>query len=262
MSAPVEVRLRSVIVLAHPEPTSFNAQMADVATRTLSEAEGDSADIIDLHRMGFDPVERGDHYRRRADSGRFDAQTEQRHAADTDTLPRDVHAQLAAIEQADLLILQYPMWWYGPPAILKGWLDRVFVYGRTYTGRQRYDRGYFRGKRALLSVTTGGPEATFQYNGRNGDIEHLLWPMQFSLYYVGFTVLAPFVAFGVEGGLKYSAADEMARRLADYQRGYEAALRALDTRATVRFNGWDDWDAEGRLKPGVGGYSPFMRTER
>jgi NAD(P)H dehydrogenase (quinone) len=46
-------------------------------------APGDSADIVDLHRMGFDPVERGEHYGRRADPGRFDAQTEQRHAADT-----------------------------------------------------------------------------------------------------------------------------------------------------------------------------------
>src|SRR5947209_1970956 len=108
-------------------PRTDVVQRADggVAARTLSEAEGESADIIDLHRMGFDPVERGEHYRTRADSGRFDAQAEQRHAADTDALPSDVRAQLEAIEQADLLILQYPMWWYGPPAMLKGWLDRV-----------------------------------------------------------------------------------------------------------------------------------------
>jgi NAD(P)H dehydrogenase (quinone) len=47
-------------------------------------------------------------------------------------------------------------------------------------------------------VTTGGPETTFHFNGRNGDIEHLLWPLNFTLYYLGFTVLSPFVAFGVE----------------------------------------------------------------
>jgi NAD(P)H dehydrogenase (quinone) len=251
--------LRSLIVLANPEITSFNAQMATLAERVLSERG--SAEIFDLYRLNFDPVERADHYASRLDPTRFDTQAEQRHASDTATLPSDVMAHLEAVERADLLILQYPMWWYTPPAILKGWLDRVFVYGRTYTSRIRYDAGRFRGKRAMLSVTTGGPETTFKHNGRNGDIDLLLWPLNFTLYYVGFTVLAPFVAFGVEGGLKYSGEAEARRRLTEYLRDYEKALHTLDNRPAIPFNGWSDWDEEGRLKPTAPGFSPFMRSE-
>lgn len=251
--------MHSLIVLAHPEPRSFNGQMAEAARRRL--AQGGDATVIDLYRLGFDPVERAEHFASRCDPERFDVQAEQRHASDTGTLPADVVQQLAAIERADLLILQFPMWWYTAPAILKGWLDRVFVYGRTYTGRRRYDAGVYRGKRAMLSVTTGGPEPTFRHNGRNGDIALLLWPLHFALYYLGFTVLEPFVAFGVEGGLKYSAKAALQRRLGDCLARYETELGALAARAALRFNGWADWDEDGRLKPGVAGHSPFMRAE-
>lgn len=247
--------MKTLVILAHPEPASFNAQLAAIAGRVLG------ADIVDLYAEGFDPLEGGQHYRDRRDADRFDAQAEQRHAADNGRLPDDVARHLTAIETADLVILQYPMWWYMPPAVLKGWLDRVLVYGRAYTSRRRYDTGVFRGKRAMVSVTTGGPEATFQYNGRNGDIAHLLWPLNFMLHYLGFTVLDPFVAFGVEGGLKYSAGDVAARRLESHCRNYEAALRDLDQRPALPFNGWADWDEDGRLKPGVAGFSPFMRAE-
>jgi NAD(P)H dehydrogenase (quinone) len=233
--------------------------MAALAKRVLSREGGGTAELLDLYQAGFDPVERAEHYANRIDPARFDAQAEQRYASDTGTLPSDVIAHIDAIDRADLLILQYPMWWYTPPAMLKGWLDRVFVYGRTYTSRMRYDTGCFRGKRAMLSVTTGGLEATYKYNGRNGDIDLLLWPLNFTLHYLGFTVLAPFVAFGVEGGLKYSAEAEARQRLTEYRRRYEEALVGLDTRALVPFNRWSDWDEEGRLKPSAPEFSPFMR---
>jgi len=253
--------LRSVIVLAHPEEKSFNAQMAEAARNRLSAGSDDSAEVFDLYRLGFDPLEDARHFPSRKDGSRFDAQAEQRHASDTGSLPADVKAHLEAVEAADLLILQYPMWWYMPPAILKGWLDRVFVYGRAYTSRMRYDAGKFRGRRAMLSVTVGGPQATFLYNGRNGDIDHLLWPLNFTLHYLGFTVLEPFVAFGVEGGLKYSEESVAAARLRGYLTDYGKALEDVAGRPALPFNGWDDWDGEGRLKPGVPGYSPFMRAE-
>jgi NAD(P)H dehydrogenase (quinone) len=252
--------LNTIIVLAHPEKSSFNGQMADLAAQTLSKGTAHGCHILDLYRLGFDPLERAEHFAVRQNADHFDAQAEQRHASDNGTLPADVEEHLAAVENADLMILQYPLWWYAPPAILKGWLDRVFVYGRAYTSRRRYDAGVFRGKKAMLSVTTGGPETTFHFNGRNGDIEHLLWPLNFTLYYLGFTVLSPFVSFGVEGGVKYSSSDAVKRRLRDYKQHYRAALDSWMTRAVIPFNGWNDWDEDGRLKPGVTGFSPFMRA--
>ena len=142
---------------------------------------------------------------RPADPARFDAQAEQRHASQRGTiLPAEVAAEIARLDTADLLILQYPMWWHLPPAMLKGWFDRVLVYGEVYTSRKRFEHGRFVGKRAMLSVTVGTSEATYAHDGRSGDIDLLLWPVNFSLAYVGYTVLEPFVAYGVEAGLRYS----------------------------------------------------------
>ena len=108
------------------------------------------------------------------------------------------------MDRADLLVLQYPMWWHLPPAMLKGWFDRVLVYGETYTSRKRFENGRFVGKRAMLSVTVGTSPDTYAHDGRSGDIDLMLWPVNFSLAYVGYEVVAPFVAYGVEAGLRYS----------------------------------------------------------
>ena len=63
--------------------------------------------------------------------------------------------ELALMDRGDLLVLQYPMWWHLPPAMLKGWFDRVLAYGEVYTSKKRFENGRFVGKRAMLSVTVG-----------------------------------------------------------------------------------------------------------
>jgi NAD(P)H dehydrogenase (quinone) len=126
----------------------------------------------------FDPCERATHYPAPLNGDRFDVQTEQRHASEGGTLPAEVAAEIERLDNADLLILQYPMWWHLPPAMLKGWLDRVFIYGRVYTSKQRFEHGRFTGKRALRSVTVGTSEQTYAFNGCSGDIDLLLWPVR------------------------------------------------------------------------------------
>ena len=53
----------------------------------------------------------------------------------------DVKVEIALLDASDLVILQYPMWWHLPPAILKGWYDRVFIYGEVYTSKKRFEDG-------------------------------------------------------------------------------------------------------------------------
>lgn len=248
----------ALIVLAHPEPKSFNAQLAQLAADHLT-AGGYVVEVSDLYAQRFDPLEAPHHYAVRRDLDWFRPQDEQCHAAEADAVPTDVHAEIDKLDRASLLLLQYPMWWYQPPAMLKGWLDRVLTYGGVYTSRVRYDRGRYRGRRAMLSVTTGAPEETFAYNGRNGDVALLLWPMCFTLAYVGYTVLPPFVSFGVEAGIAYSTPTTLMERLEQHRRALAARLDTLASVAPMRFNGWDDWDETGRLRPGVAGHSPFMR---
>ena len=148
--------MQAHIVLAHPEPQSFNAHLARVAQRSL-EARGWSVSISDLYATGFDPCERAEHYAQRQRPERFDVQAEQRHASDSGTIPSDVAAEIALLDRADLLILQYPMWWHLPPAMLKGWIDRVFIYGEVYASKKRFENGRFLGKRAMLSFFAAGP---------------------------------------------------------------------------------------------------------
>ncbi|MGR3715843.1 MAG: NAD(P)H-dependent oxidoreductase [Thermohalobaculum sp.] len=249
------------IVLAHPEPQSFNGNLAAVSRRALEDL-GWTVSVSDLYGMGFDPCERAEHYSDRQEPGRFNPQTEQRSASERATIPSEVQGEIALLDRADLVILQFPMWWHLPPAMLKGWYDRVLVYGEVYASKKRFENGRFKGKRAMLSVTVGTSLETYEYNGRSGDIDLLLWPVNFTLAYVGFTILEPFVAYGVEGGIRYSDPDAILARLAAIERDLDHRLRNLDTAPIIRFNRMSDWGDDGRIKPSAPVYSPLMRHRR
>jgi len=250
--------MHALIVLAHPEAKSFNAQMAETAKAAI-KAMGHTAEISDLYRQGFDPREDLSHFSNPKAPEWFSAQTEQRHAYDTGSLPAQVAAEMEKIERADLVILQYPVWWFTMPAMLKGWFDRVFVYGAMYTSKMRFDRGRFKGRRAFASISTGAPAATHGCDGRNGDTDLLMWPMQYSLHYLGYSVLPPFYSFSIESGIQYSDPSVMAERVQGYKDGLTDRLGRLDELEPLKFNGWDDWDEDGRLTPDAPVYSPFMR---
>lgn len=67
-----------------------------------------------------------------------------------------------------------PLWWFSVPGILKGWVDRVFAMGRFYGQGKVYENGVFAGKKAILSLTTGGAEDTYRKDGLHGDINAIL----------------------------------------------------------------------------------------
>jgi NAD(P)H dehydrogenase (quinone) len=247
-------------VLAHPEPRSFNAHLVRSGAAALA-AEGWTVSTSDLYAMGFDPCERPEHFSDRADPARFDAQAEQRRAAEAGALPKAVTDELALMDRADLIVLQYPMWWHLPPAMMKGWFDRVLAYGEAYTSRKRFENGRFVGKRAMLSVTVGTSRDTYAYDGRSGDIELMLWPVNFSLAYVGFEVLAPFVAYGVEAGLRYSDPTVVEARLQAIVADFCAALPGHRDRAIIPFNRMEEWGADGRIVAGAPVHSAFVRRK-
>lgn len=238
--------MHALIVIAHPEPRSFNAALKDVAVDTL-ERDGHKVEVSDLYAEGFDPVEGPDKYQSRSAEDLFAPLVEQRHAWKTDSLPADVQREIGRLQRADLLVLQFPLWWHAQPAILKGWFDRVFVGGGLYTSRMRYDRGYFRGKRAISSVTVGAPASVLGPGSRGGDIDTLLWPIQYSLYYMGFSVLPPQLSTGMPGhGFSNGDAERVRRQLEQYQADWAQRLEQLDHDTPLPFPGWDDWDDEGR----------------
>lgn len=237
-----------LIVLAHPERNSFNGGLTDVAVKQLVNS-GHAVKVDDLYAERFDPVERSEWYESRADETYFSPLNEQRAHYEQDALPMDVQKELARLEWADLVIFQFPLWWHGQPAILKGWFDRVLVYGGRYSSRMRYDQGFFCKKRTLLSVTTGSPEKTFQPFGRAGNMVEWLWPIHASLYYVGFNVLAPQVSYGVQGGgIRYQEEDALRRHLEACKQSWASRLLSLGNEQPIPFAGWNDWDEEGVLR--------------
>lgn len=250
--------MKAHIVLAHPEPNSFNAHLADTAQQALM-VRGWDVSVSDLYGLEFDPSERAEHYKDRQDSERFNVQAEQRHASKNKSIPPEVQVEIARLDQADLVILQFPMWWHLPPAMLKGWFDRVLIYGEVYRSNYRFENGRFTGKMALLSVTVGTSRETYAYNGRSGDIDLLLWPVNFSLAYVGFGVLEPHVAYGVEAGVRYSDPHEIEERLAQIPKDYYSRLQTIENERLIPFNQMSEWGADGRIKPSASAYSPFIR---
>ncbi|MDP9024385.1 MAG: NAD(P)H-dependent oxidoreductase [Candidatus Eremiobacteraeota bacterium] len=247
-----------LIVLAHPDGRSFNASLARRA-KAVFTARGDAVRVSDLYRSEFDPCEGPRHFGARRDTRAFDVQSEQRFSWESGTLSSDVRLEIDNILWADLVILQFPLWWFGPPAILKGWMDRVFVYGGLYTSARRHDRGVCRGKKAVLSVTAGSAEASCAYDGREGDTKLILWPLLYALRYVGFTVLDPSIIYGVHGGLRRGA--ERESRFAVAIERYATLLQKIELVPAVPFNADSDWDENGKLKPGAIAYSPFIRHE-
>ena len=100
-------------VYCHPLPESFHAGIRDAALAGLREA-GHSVDLLDLYAEGFDPVLSAE--------GR-------RHYHDVSVNQRGLEAYVARLQAAEVLVVQFPTWCFGPPAMLKGFVDRLMMPG-------------------------------------------------------------------------------------------------------------------------------------
>lgn len=232
-----------LIVFAHPEPQSFNGAMKSMAVETLSDS-GHSVVVSDLYAEGFSAVAGPADLTERANDERFDLGIEQANAANNDCFASDIQGEIDRLFQADLLILQFPMWWYSTPAILKGWIDRVFAFGVTYDFGRTWDQGVMRGKRAMLSLTTSAPPTTFMPDGRNGDIEQILWPLHGGvLALCGYEVLRPFIAHSI-GWIDDDAREKILQ-------AYAERLRNLENDEPMFFHSLSDYDENSQLKPDI-----------
>jgi NAD(P)H dehydrogenase (quinone) len=213
-----------LIVYAHPEPKSLNGSLKDFTVRHLERA-GHTVQVSDLYAMNWKAPLDADDSRERHDSERFFASAESKHAFENGLQSEDIEREQGKLEWADAVILQFPLWWFSMPAIMKGWVERVYAYGLAYgVGEhsdtrwgERYGEGRFAGKRAMLVVTTGGWESHYSARGINGPIDDVLFPIQHGvLYYPGFDVLPPFVVYRTSrvDAAKYAElSDALAQRL-------------------------------------------------
>lgn len=184
-----------LIVHAHPEQQSFCSSLRTVA-REYFEAQGNTVLESDLYALGFDPVGSKADFKALNDSHFFKYQMEQVNAYANNLFVDDLKVEMDKLETCDVLIFNFPLWWFGLPAILKGWVDRVFAMGFVYgNGKGVYDSGAFKEKTAFIAMTTGGPEIAYN-GGKNGDLDTILFPIHHGIFYfAGMTVLPPFISF-------------------------------------------------------------------
>ncbi|ASO20540.1 NAD(P)H dehydrogenase (quinone) [Actinoalloteichus hoggarensis] len=230
-------------IFAHPEPRSLNGALRDEGIRTLTELGHDHRQS-DLYAMNWNPVVTGADFAHEP-ADRLVVGSASRQALENQTLSPDIRLEQEKIDWADAVIVHFPLWWYGMPAILKGWFDRVFVkgfgYGVSSPGPDRrtlrYGEGRLAGKRAMLITSAGSGEPALGPRGVNGDIGELLFPIQHgTLWYAGLSVLPPLVVYG---------ADRFSETAYDNARtDLRERLRTLPTAAPIPFRRQNHGDYE------------------
>lgn len=246
-----------LIVFAHPEPQSLSGSFLRTAVATLKKA-GHDVSVSDLYAQNWKAVlDRRDYGL--AEDQRLFPLKESRKRLREGRVCADIVAEQEKVLRADAVIFQFPLWWFGMPAILKGWFDRVysqdFGYGLgSYTATSwgdRYGEGRLAGKRAMLSVTIGGWPDHYSDRGINGPAEAVLYPINHGLlFYAGFDTLEPFLVFQSDRMTEERYRTEEARLV--------SRLEALFTERPIAYrrqNGGDYEIPSLRLRDGVEGSS-------
>ena len=213
-----------LIVFAHPEPRSLNGSLKDFAVERLRRA-GHEVQVSDLYAMNWKAGLDADDNLAKQPGARFNPSMDSRQAFLEGTQSEDIAGEQEKLRWADAIILQFPLWWFSMPAIMKGWVERVYAYGFAYgVGEHsdthwgdRYGQGTLAGKRAMLVVTTGGWASHYEPRGINGYIDDILFPIQHGiLFYPGMDVLPPHVIYRAgrldEAGFE-KARDALGQRL-------------------------------------------------
>jgi len=195
-----------LVIHAHPEKKSFNSSLKNCAVEHFKK-QGSEVKVSDLYAMGFNPVGGPHDFIALSNPDFFKYQMEQVNAFEKNLFAPEVKIEMEKLLWCDTLIFNFPLWWFGLPAILKGWVDRVFAMGFCYgAGKGIYDNGIFstsakasvdkKDKTAFCIITTGGPEMAYGKSGKNGDLENILYPIHHGMFYfVGMNVKAPFISF-------------------------------------------------------------------
>ncbi len=112
--------MRALVIYTHPIEGSFCSALRDTVCAALNKG-GHDVRVIDLYAEGFDPVLSADERSVYNDLSRIEEE-----------MTPKIGDHIAALRWAEALIFVYPTWWFGLPAMLKGWLDRVWLPGLTF----------------------------------------------------------------------------------------------------------------------------------
>lgn len=140
--------MKHAVILVHPADRSFTGAMADAYAKTV-EASGGDVVLRDLYRLGFDPR----------------LQASEIPTAAGFHISEDVAAERALLADADVFALFYPLWFNAPPALMKGYIDRVFGMGFGYGPGPDGQSPLLGGRRLISFTSSGAPEAWVHETG-------------------------------------------------------------------------------------------------
>lgn len=140
--------MKYLIIYAHPNPVSFNHAIKTEIENALKKNTISYA-IRDLYDTKFHPILSAN------DFGFFKA----------GKVPADIQKEQEFIKNAEHLIFIYPIWWFSMPAVLKGYIDRVFSHGFAYSVDEKGIHGLLTNKKATIINTTGGLEENYKSAG-------------------------------------------------------------------------------------------------
>ena len=146
--------MNHLVVFAHPNPKSFGKGIVDTVVKA-SEEKGASVRVRDLYQIGFDPILKPSDFV----------------AFQSGKVPEDIGAEQEHVKWAEVITFVYPVWWTSMPAMLKGYVDRVFSYGFAYEYVEGTPNGLLKGKKALLFSTTGAPSEMYAANGMHNSMK-------------------------------------------------------------------------------------------
>ncbi|WP_431610929.1 NAD(P)H-dependent oxidoreductase [Chryseobacterium sp. 'Rf worker isolate 10'] len=140
--------MRHLIIYAHPNENSLNHHLLNTVVETL-QSHNEEIIVRDLYKIGFDPV-----FSLEDMQGQFQGQ-----------LSDDVKTEQEHISWAEQITFIYPIWWTGLPAIMKGYIDRVFSYGFAYRYDQGIQKGLLKGKKTVIINTHGKSHEEYEKMG-------------------------------------------------------------------------------------------------
>lgn len=165
--------MRHLIIYAHPNEKSLNNSLLRTVVETL-EKDHHETEIRDLNRIGFNPV-----FSLEDMQGQFAGKVSE-----------DVRKEQDYISWAEQITFIYPIWWTGMPAIMKGYIDRVFSYGFAYRYDQGVQKGLLKGKKAVVINTHGKSHEEYERMGMDKALT--LTSDQGIFLYSGFEIIQHF----------------------------------------------------------------------
>lgn len=140
--------MRHLIIYAHPKENSLNHSLLNTVVETLQSRDQEVI-VRDLYKIGFDPV-----FSLEDMQGQFQGK-----------LSDDVKLEQEHISWAEQITFIYPIWWTGLPAMMKGYIDRVFSYGFAYRYDQGIQKGLLKGKKTVIINTHGKSHEEYEKTG-------------------------------------------------------------------------------------------------